>query len=209
MFSLKKLFSKEDKFFSLLEASAEEGRASVKALAQFLKNPSATASLEEFLHAREKEQEIATEIDVLLVESYATPLDREDIEMLSRALYRVPKGIKKFAERYLICAPHVRDVSFETHIKMLETATDAVLQMVSELRKGPKLPAAKAHNDTLQEIEGEADKMMVTSLEQLYQGRYDPVKAVMLKDLFESVEKVFDRCRNVGNILFQIALKHS
>ena len=31
----------------------------------------------------------------------------------------------------------------------------------------------------------------------------------MLKDLFELLEKVFDRCRNAGNIIFQIVLKHS
>ena len=209
MISLKKLFSKEDKFFSLLEASAEEGRASVRALGQFLKNPSGGQVLDDFLQTRAKEQEIGAEIDKLLVESYATPLEREDIEMLSRALYRVPKTIKKFAERYLLCAPHIRDVSFAQHLQMLETATDAVLQMVSELKKGANLAAAKAHNDVLQKIEGEADKMMVAVLERLYQGQHDPVKAVMLKDLYEVFEKVFDRCRDSGNIIFQIVLKHS
>jgi hypothetical protein len=209
MLSLKNLFSKEDKFFSLLEASAEEGRASVRALGQFLSNPSGGQALDDFLQTRAKEQEIGAEIDRLLVESYATPLEREDIEMLSRALYRVPKTIKKFAERYLLCAPHIRDVSFAQHLTMLETATAAVLQMVSELKKGANLAAAKAHNDVLQKIEGEADKMMVAVLEQLYQGQHDPVKAIMLKDLYEVFEKVFDRCRDSGNIIFQIVLKHS
>lgn len=209
MFSLKRLFSKEDKFFSLLEASAEEGRASVRALGQFLKNPSGDQALDVFLQARAKEQEIGAGIDQLLVESYATPLEREDIEMLSRALYRAPKSLKKFAERYLLCAPHIRDVSFAQHLKMLETATDTVCQMVTGLKKGPNLATAKAHNDTLQEIEGEADKILVAELEQLYQGRFEPVKAVMLKDLYEQLEKVFDRCRDAGNIMFQIVLKHS
>jgi hypothetical protein len=30
-----------------------------------------------------------------------------------------------------------------------------------------------------------------------------------LKDLYELLERVFDRCRNAGNILLQIALKQS
>jgi uncharacterized protein Yka (UPF0111/DUF47 family) len=35
------------------------------------------------------------------------------------------------------------------------------------------------------------------------------VKVVMLKDLYELLEKVIDRCRDVGNILYHIVLKHS
>ena len=41
MFSLQELFSPKDKFFDLLEASAEEARASVKALIQLIENPAA------------------------------------------------------------------------------------------------------------------------------------------------------------------------
>ena len=38
MFSLQKLLGKEDKFFTLLEASAEEARASVQALVKLSKS---------------------------------------------------------------------------------------------------------------------------------------------------------------------------
>jgi len=37
MFSIQKAFAKDDKFFELLEASAEESRASIQALKQVLK----------------------------------------------------------------------------------------------------------------------------------------------------------------------------
>ena len=39
MISLQKLFGKDDKFFSLLEASAEEGRTSIHALNRILSQP--------------------------------------------------------------------------------------------------------------------------------------------------------------------------
>ena len=44
MISLQKIFGKDDKFFGLLEASAEEARHSVQALNKVLSNPGKTQS---------------------------------------------------------------------------------------------------------------------------------------------------------------------
>jgi uncharacterized protein len=206
---LKNLFRKEDRFFHLLEASAEEGRASVKGLEQILKAPSSPSSLDQILQARDKERQIQTEIDVLLCEGTPPPLPREDIEALARALYRIPKGTKKFAERFLLCAPQLGDISFDLHAQMLQTATETIHEMVVGLRGGTRLDAVKERNKTLQTIEGEADKLLVARLDELYHGQHDLLRAVMLKDLSELLERVFDRCRNAGNILLQIALKQS
>lgn len=133
----------------------------------------------------------------------------EDIEALARALYRIPKGTKKFAERYVLCAGSLQNATFGEQVKMLEAAVETVYQMVLTLSNGSNLHTTKTLNETLGRIEGEADTLLVTTLDQLYHGHHDLVKAVMLKDLHELLERVFDRCRNVGNILLQIALKRS
>src|SRR6185503_13641944 len=103
MFSLQKLLGKDDKFFELLEASAEEGLASVEALRRILSNPAATPSLDEFVASRRKDKAITNEISQLLVKTSVTGMEREDIEALSNVLYKVPKTIEKFAERYILC----------------------------------------------------------------------------------------------------------
>ena len=92
---------------------------------------------------------------------------------------------------------------------MLGQATDTVTSMVKQLRAGYDLEKMREQNDRLQYIEGEADKLMLELYLDLYSGRHDSVKVVMLKDLYELLEKVIDRCRDVGNILYHIVLKHS
>jgi len=92
---------------------------------------------------------------------------------------------------------------------MLEKAADIVVLMVKELRKGVDIEKVQAQNEQLQEIEGEADKLMLESLRDLYNSDHSVLHVVVHKDLFELLEKVFDRCRDVGNIVFQIVLKHS
>ncbi len=144
-----------------------------------------------------------------LLKTFITPLEREDIEALSDALYKIPKTVEKFGERFLVAGPHVRDLDLANQVGMLEKATDTVVLMVKELRKGVNLEKVKAQNDELQQIEGNADKLMVELLRDLYNGDHSAIRVIILKDLFELLEKVFDRCRDAGNIVFQIVLKHS
>jgi uncharacterized protein len=209
MFSLQKLFGKDDPFFRLLEESAKESQNSVQALKRILQNPSITPTLDEFIVARRKEKELATEIRNLLVNTFVTALEREDIEQLSHALYKIPKTIEKFAERYILCAPRLRDINFDDYLTMLEQVTDTLFNMVHGLRKKSDLDGMKELNGTLQRIEGDADKLMLERLRDIYSGKHEPVKAVILKDLYELLEKVFDRCRDAGNVVFHIVLKHS
>src|SRR5688572_11800075 len=56
MFSLQKLFGKDDKFFELLEASAEEARRSVEVLNGLLSAPEQPATLQEFNAAKQADK---------------------------------------------------------------------------------------------------------------------------------------------------------
>ena len=89
------------------------------------------------------------------------------------------------------------------------TAGDCVVLLVKEHRKGVNIEKVKAQNDKLQQIEGEADKLMLDLLRDLYNGDHSSMRVVIMKDLLEILEKVFDRCRDAGNVVFHIVLKHS
>ncbi len=209
MFSLQRLLSKDDKFFRLMEGSAEEARAAIESLTAMLNAPEANHSLESFVNARRKEKRLSQELTEHLCKTFVTPLEREDIEALSSALYKIPKNSEKFGERYLLSGKFTKGVDLSQHVKLLYQAAEVVVLMVKELRKGVNLETVKLQNDRLQTIEGEADKLMLDSLQELYTGEHEGKKVIVMKDLLELLEKVFDRCRDVGNIVFHIVLKHS
>src|SRR5579884_1955263 len=158
MFSIQRLFAKDDRFFELLAASAEEGRASVQALKQVLKTGSAQQSLEEFYAARRKEREISNQISELLGRTSVTSLDREDIEAISRALYKIPKTVEKFAEHYLIAAPQLKGVDFSPQVVLMEKAIDTVISMIKELEKS-HFEMVNQRNEELQRAERDADRL--------------------------------------------------
>lgn len=210
MFSLQKLFGRNELFFDLLEQSAKEARESVDLLKSALTSPKRTeASLDEFAILRKKDKRITEEIREALTHTFVTPLEREDIEALSIALYKIPKTLEKFCERLLLSPERFEKVDFSRQTHLLEQATETVLRMTRDLRKNPELDSMKEQNLRLQHLEGEADKLMVDLLKSLYAGKEDPVTVIALKDLYDLLEKVIDRCRDAGNVVFYIVLKNS
>jgi hypothetical protein len=73
MFSLQKVFGKDDRFFDLLEASAEEARHSVQALNRVLSTPNAIPSLSEFHKSKEADKRITDHINEHLVTTFVFP----------------------------------------------------------------------------------------------------------------------------------------
>ncbi len=209
MFSLQRFLSRDDKFFDLMEGSAEEAHTAIKVLLGMLRSPEEKRTLDSFVVTRRKEKKIAQQLTEQLCRTFVTPLEREDIEALSHALYKIPKTSEKFGERYLRGGKKAQGIDLSRHMELLEKASEVLVQMVRELRRGVELQIVKAQNDQLQQIEGEGDTLMLESLQDLYSGRYDPLQVMLLKDLLEILEKLLDRCRDVGNIVFHIILKHS
>jgi len=209
MFSLQRLLGKEDKFFDLLAASAQESRSSVQALIRFMKNPDELKTLDEFVMSRRKEKKINDEISEALCKTFVTALEREDIEALSVALYKIPKTMEKIGERILLAPNLFKGIDLTRQVSMLEKATDTLVTMIQELRKNVNLEKIRTHNDQLQVLEGEGDKLILEELKKLYAGSHDGIKVVFLKDIFELIEKVFDRCRDAGNVINHIVLKNS
>ena len=209
MFSLQRILGKEDKFFSLLEASAREAHTSVQALVKLGKALDQPKVLDELIHSRRKDKQITQEISAAVYTTFVTALEREDIAALSNALYKIPKMVEKFCERVMIAPQFVQGVDFSTQISLLERATDVVLEMVTALRDGMDLEKIKDHNDKLQYLEGEADKHMMSLYKDLFGGQHQPLQVIVLKDLYELLEKIIDRCGDAGKVIAHIVLKHS
>lgn len=207
MFSLQQLFGKGDRFFELLEASAEEALTSVQLLIRLLNTTPKPTTLDDFVFSRRKDKRLTEQISEELVKTFVTGLEREDIETLSNALYKIPKTVEKFAERYELSLAIVSTTDFSKQADLMGKAAEAVVALVRQLRDLQQLERTKELNDRLQYVEGEADKLMLVLLKDLYSGKHDPLKVIIVRDLYELIEKVIDRCRDAGNVVSHIVLK--
>jgi uncharacterized protein Yka (UPF0111/DUF47 family) len=196
MFSIGKLLGHDETFFDLLERSAQQADNSVHHLVELLEKleqGDSPRSLEAFAHSRREDKRITQELTEALSTTFITPLEREDIQALASALYKIPKTVEKIGERVLICPEELHGRTFKRQVELLDQAAETAREM----------------NAHLQAIEGDADKLELELLRDLYHGDYDAKHVIFLRDLFELLEKVIDRCRDAGNIILQVVLKYS
>jgi len=208
MFSLQTIFGKGTQFYTLLEQAAAGAHDAAKALCVLVEDKSSEPSLEAFKLARQRERDISEQISAALVTTFVTPLEREDIDALGSALYKIPKQIERFADRYVLAVERLRDIDFAPRARMLEEAAGVVHEMVRQL-KHMKLEPMKRMYDKLRALENEADRLILELYRDLYSGKYDGMQVLLIKDFFEILEKAIDRCREAGVIVYHIVLANS
>jgi hypothetical protein len=208
MFSLQTIFGSGQQFYSLLDEAAAAAHESAKALHSMMKTTDRQPALDAFKLARTRERAASDKIGKALVDSFITPIEREDIEALGSALYKIPKQIEKFADRYSLAIQHLEGIDFAPRAAMLEQASGVVVEMVSELRH-LNIDRMTALNDKLRALENEADRLMLELYRDIYSGKLDGQQMFLLKEFFEILEKAIDRCREAGVVAYQIVLKNS
>jgi uncharacterized protein Yka (UPF0111/DUF47 family) len=209
MFSLQTIFGSGKQFFLLLDESADAAYEAAKALHAMMREPAdREPALDAFKLARLRERSASDKISQALVDSFMTPIEREDIEALGSALYKIPKQIEKFADRYSLALQHLDGIDFAPRAAMLEQAAGVVVEMVHDL-KNMHIDRMTALNEKLRSIENEADRLMLELYRDIYSGKLDHLQMFLLKEFFEILEKAIDRCREAGVVAYQIVLKNS
>jgi hypothetical protein len=208
MFSLQTIFGSGKQFYALLNDAAEAAHDSTKALYGMLKSPERTHALDAFKLARQRERVASDKISQALVDSFITPIEREDIEALGSALYKIPKQVERFADRYALARHRLDGIDFAPRAAMLEQAAGVVVEMVRELPL-LRLEPMKKLNDRLRVLEAEADRLILELHRDIYSGRMEASEMFLLKEFFEILEKAIDRCREAGVVAYEIALKNS
>jgi len=208
MFSLQTIFGQGKQFYALLNEAASAAFDATRALHEMLKGAERTPGLEAFKLARQRERVASDKISQALVDSFITPIEREDIEALGSALYKIPKQVERFADRYALAQHRLGGIDFAPRAAMLEQAAGVVVEMVKELPH-LRLEPMKALNDRLRVLETEADRLLLELHRDIYSGQLEASEMFLLKEFFEILEKAIDRCREAGVVAYQIALKNS
>ncbi|CAN4278489.1 pit accessory protein [Pseudoxanthomonas sp. LjRoot125] len=208
MFSLQTIFGSGQQFYTLLDEAAQAAHDSTNALHTMMKATDRQPALDAFKLARLRERAASDKIGKALVDSFITPIEREDIEALGSALYKIPKQVEKFADRYSLAIQHLEGIDFAPRAAMLEQAAAVVVDMVHEIKK-MNIDRMTSLNEKLRAIENEADRLMLELYRDIYSGRLDHLQMFLLKEFFEILEKAIDRCREAGVVAYQIVLKNS
>lgn len=209
---LPSLIPREDKFYRLLEQLTAEAAISARNLKELimasghLQRQNAAHSI---ALSKSRAKRLSDDITTELCRSFVTPYDREDIEAFSTHLYKIPKTIEKIKERLDLYGVEKDLTSFERQTDLIVAEAAALEDLVNTLTPRWKRQDMIAKVARLKDLETEGDKALSELLADLFREERDPRDLILRKDLYDMLEKVIDRFRDVGSIVLQIVLKHS
>lgn len=210
--SLAQLFGRDVRFFELLRSGAAEAKAASRSLLRLLPrigHDNTETILGDIAQHHRRHKAVAEEMTTRVIQVFNTPFEREDLEEMNRAIYKITRNIGRVAERLTI-APAGTDLSrVKRQLEMIEHAVSVVETLVKELCSASHGRVVVETYERLQAVEGDADKLMIESLRELYLEPGDARLVVFWKDIFELVEKTIRRCRDAGSATFLTMLKNS
>ncbi len=144
-----------------------------------------------------------------LLQTFVTPLDREDISGLASAIDEVLDYTYEIADRFLLYninrpTPYMVDLS-----KILLSSTQEIHVVVNTLNKMKNPSVLINHCNNIKKYEEQADTIYRRAIAELFETNNNAIEIIKLKEVYENFESSLDKCQDVSDIIEDIAIKYS
>lgn len=204
-----RLIPREMKFFEMFAQVADNLVSGARVLCDFLNNydydrlPSMVQKIKEIEHQGD---DMTHRIMIKLNQTFITPFDREDIHALASSLDDVLDFINGASDRLLTYKITMPSPSAKVLAGIILKQTEELGKAVLLLGKNGKL---LAHCVEVNRLENEADQVTRAAIGRLFEGGYDPITLIKLKELLEILEAASDKAEDVANVLETVVLKNA
>jgi uncharacterized protein len=197
-----RLMPREGKFFDYFAEHGEQLVLGARELRALMGNVSQLAerkrSIEKIEHRADK---ITQQTMQLLHATFITPLDRDEIHQLITRMDDILDLMEDVSQcMFLYGIDHVTDETAKlADICLLscEKVKDAVTQL-SNMKNGKTIMVLCKEID---QLESDADHVMREAMAKLFREEADVKHLFKMKEIYQLLESVTDRCQDVANII--------
>lgn len=197
-------------FFTWFEQAAANNVEGARLLEDLCRDFSnAEKKVEELHNLEHKGDEIGHRIYEKLNSVFMPPLDREDIAAITSALDDVMDYIHEAAEAmciYNIKAPTSQSCELATIIRL---CTEEVAKQLPHLRRRRAMRGIAKGIIELNRLENQADNLLREGVKELFQKPHDPIEVMAWTRIYETMERVTDKCEDIGDVLRGLVIKHA
>jgi uncharacterized protein len=195
-------FKKKPDFYALLSKQSEKVLEGIKALKGYATDQcgdcaQAVKNLEK--EADEHRRIIIAELN----RTFATPIDREDIFQLSRAL----DDVMDYADNTVI-EMTAYELSADEHIRnMIDIMIQAYEELVNAIKYLKEYPnIANDHAVRAKKLENDMEQAYHRALADLFKGT-DPIYMLKMREVYRHLSNCADRGDEAANIILSIVMK--
>ncbi len=202
----------QDKLYndSLYEMAkiAHQSCQSLKTLAASNSGEEIQQLSDEILEAKNKSKLTFESLTTALYKSFITPYDREDMQELATTLYKIPKRANKIKSRLLA-------YDINNHRDRLMVFVDIALEQAVALEKmiedfnHHRMTRVHVMGQRIHELEDKSDDLLAQHLTALTDENINIKDFILMKNIFDLLEKMTDAFRDASDLAMRISLKHS
>lgn len=205
------LFPKEVRFFDFFQESIHlivKGAQEFRAMVDDLKHAESHArSIKDLEH---KADEVTHRTVELLHKTFITPLDREDIHSLISKLDDIMDFIEAASQRIHIYGITETTDDLKALADTIVTSANVLSRCIERLPTLSKDPTQIIQDCVeVNRLENEADHILRHAMAKLFREEQDTRHLIKMKELYEILETVTDRCEDVANVIEGIVLEYA
>lgn len=211
--SIVKAFLPQDKvFYNLFEKVAdtlEAMSASFKRAIEtedFNQRTELLKNLENFEHDNDQHTH---QLFVELGQNFITPFDREDIHYLAIALDDVADFMYASSKKMLIYNVEMMDDFMKQMGTVVFKSVEQLCKAIRELRNMKKLRSITEACVQINSLENEADELLEDGIKKLFSGSFEAIEVVKLKDIYQDMEVITDKCEDAADVIETIIIKYA
>lgn len=204
------LSPKNDKFFDMFIEFSGIIDKSAAALRDLVVNP--VDAEQKFTKIKDIEHEGDAALHKIFEElndSFITPIDREDIYIIGKALDDVLDFMETTASRYVIFNLKESTECFITMADLVVKSAKDLITLTTELKNMKKSKLLFEKILVINSYENEGDVTFRKGVRELFDGQHDSVDIITKKEVYECLESVLDAYEDVANIIEGVVMKHA
>ncbi len=149
------------------------------------------------------------EMSEALAKAFVTPVDREDLDMLSHNLDEVADTIEEILQKFYIYNVQNVEPSVIEFAKQLVKSCDLLCELMAELENFKRSKKIRDLIIRLNDVEEECDKLYLSSMRALTDNPTDALKVVSFHKIYDCFEACADACEHVSECVGTVIMKNT
>ena len=205
--------AKGDKFyFENFSACATLAKSAANYLVECLENYDADkieemiAKMHTFEHSADMKKH---EMNETLAKAFVTPVDREDLDMLSQQLDNVADTIEEILQKFYIYNIKEIDPAAIAFAKNLVKSCEMLVQIMDEFENFKKSKTMRSLIIACNDVEEDCDKLYLATMHNLTRNSTDVLTTISWYKIFDCLEACADACEHVSECVGSIIMKNT
>lgn len=205
--------AKSDKFyFENFVASTALSKEAALYLVECLENfdPENIQHMLEQMHSIEHRADVKKhEMNEALAKAFVTPVDREDLDMLSHQIDDVTDKIEEILQKFYIYNILTIDPAAIEFAKKIVISCDLLCALMGEFENFKRSKKIHELIIKLNDVEEECDQLYLSSMHGLTKNPADVLQVISWRDIYDCLESCADACEHVSECVGSVIMKNT